>query len=331
MRTTTRNALTSAGMVGLAVLGLACSKITGSSGSSGGTTPDPQASAATTTTTTTTTTAAAAPSVKPPSAAAAARSPIDARTAPYPLADIKPLAAGCATPAVILANAPASVGDSYGWPISRQAFLANQQLKIVSQQPAAPGEVRLSSYHYNPFGTAVYALVATCSDGGTCNQVAAMYKAVVRSSKPQLVCGSPSGIAGITGDALSFSWGADPKDNLPTTADREGQCARLSACALTYRSDTPGDPFLDCQSGKAHFDLGCASRYPCSDVLACAPNVSGSAATAGAAGAGGGGDAECAKSGAGASCGPGMVCIANDPDHWGPNHDHLFSCVKSSP
>jgi hypothetical protein len=162
------------------------------------------------------------------------------------------------------------VGESYGWQISRQAFLANQQFKIVSGQPSAAGEVHLSSYHYNPFGTAVFALVASCSDGATCNQVAAMYKSVVRSSTPQVVCGPASGIKGISGDAISVSWGADPKDNMPPAGDREADCARLNACWTTYRPDTPGDPFLDCQGGKAKFDLACASRYPCSEVLSCA-------------------------------------------------------------
>jgi hypothetical protein len=39
------------------------------------------------------------------------------------------------------------------------------------------------------------------------------------------------------------------------------------------------------------------------------------------------GDDECKRTN-GASCGAGMICIMNDPNHWGPNHDHLFSCVK---
>ena len=284
MMTTTRNALTSAGFVGLGLLVFGCSKILGSSG--GGSSADPQASAATTT---------AAPAVNPasppsgalaPSTGAAATttaangggptSPIDARAALYSLSDIKPLADNCATPTVILSDAPMSVGDAYGWPASRQAFLANQQFKIVSGQPTAPGQVRLAPYHYNPFGTAVYALVATCSDGTTCNQIAAMYKAVVRSSKPQLVCGTPPGISG---DPVSFSWAADPKDNLPPTGNAEAECARVSACTLTYRPETPGDPLLACQKGATDFKIGCASRYPCSEVIACTGALPVSAAT----------------------------------------------------
>jgi hypothetical protein len=287
-----RNALASAGVVGFALLALGCSKSTGSSGSSGGTTAAPSASAATTAT------AAAQPggSASAPSAPSTAatatttatgpgssKSPIDAHAALYPLADIKPIADDCAAPAVILATAPASVGDEYRWQVSRQAFLANQQFSIVSRQPTAHGEVRLSPYHYNASGTAAYALVATCGDGTTCNQVAAMNKALVRSSRPQLVCGTPTGI---TGDPLSFSWGADPKDNLPAPGDAEAQCARLSACTLTtYRPVAPGDLLLDCQKSPIQFGIGCASRYPCSDVLDCAMDA---AVKRLAAGAGGG-------------------------------------------
>jgi hypothetical protein len=181
----------------------------------------------------------------------------------------------CATPTVILANAPVSVGDSYGWQVSRQAFLANQQFTIVTGKPTAPGEVHLSAHHYNPFGTAVYALVATCDDGGTCNQVAAMYKTVVRSSKPQLMCGTPPGL---TGDPITVSWSVDPKDDLPPANNAEAACARLNACMLTYGGDTPGDPLLDCQENAANFKIACASRYPCSDVLACSGSAPASVA-----------------------------------------------------
>ena len=279
MKMSARNALTSVGIVG--VLALGCSKVTGSSGSSDGTTTNLQGSAALTTGTTTasasapTTTATTVTTAKATATGSgSSSSPKDVRTAKYPLADVKPMADDCATPTVILANAPASVGDSYGWQISRQAFLANQQFTIVSGKPVAPGEVHLSTYHYSPFGTTVYALVATCDDGGTCNQVAAMYKAVVRSSKPQLTCGTPPGL---TGDPIAVSWNADPKDNLPPAGNAEAACARLNACMLTY-GDTPGDPLLDCQKDPANFKIACASRYPCSDVLACSGPAPASAA-----------------------------------------------------
>ena len=41
-------------------------------------------------------------------------------------------------------------------------------------------------------------------------------------------------------------------------------------------------------------------------------------------------DEECKKTG-GASCGAGMACIMRPPGEWGPNGDHMFSCVKANP
>jgi hypothetical protein len=56
-------------------------------------------------------------------------------------------------------------------------------------------------------------LVAFCADGGTCNQLAAMYKGVVRSSNPQPICGQ---LPGPLGDSspVSIQQG-DPKGDLP--------------------------------------------------------------------------------------------------------------------
>jgi hypothetical protein len=183
----------------------------------------------------------------------------------YSLADIKTIPDSCASPLAILATAPASVGDKYAWPISRQALLANQQFRVTSGDPAVPGEVRLATHKY---GDSSYALVATCKDGGTCNNVAAMYKAIVRSSNPQLACGKMNGIS--AAPVGSFSWPSDPKQSLPKASDVTSACARLSACMIATDRATPGDPFAECQKGPSSFKIACADRYPCSEVLACA-------------------------------------------------------------
>ena len=182
----------------------------------------------------------------------------------YPLTAIKALPDGCTTPSVILATAPSSVGSSYGWNITRQAFLANQQIKIVGGQPAAPGEVHLAPYDYT--GNA-YALVATCHDGATCNKVAAMYKGIVRSSNPQLTCGKVNGVG--ASPIAAFSWNADPRQNLPAASDPVALCARLDACPIATDRSTPGDPFLECQKAPGKFKTACATRYPCAEVMAC--------------------------------------------------------------
>jgi len=182
----------------------------------------------------------------------------------YSLADIKTIPDNCATPVALLATAPASVGDKYAWNISRQALLANQQFRVTSADPAVPGEVQLATYKYND----AYALVAKCKDGGTCNNLAAMYKAIVRSSHPQVICGKMNGLsAGPVGAA--FGWAADPKQNLPAASDKVASCARLNACMIATDRSTPGDPFLECQKAPGNFKTECANRYPCSEVLAC--------------------------------------------------------------
>lgn len=184
----------------------------------------------------------------------------------YPLDAIKAVADDCTSPQVLLATAPKSVGPDYAWHVTRQAMLANQQFKVVNYMPTLPGEVYIGPYGYTD---GAFALVARCSDGATCNRLAAMYKAIVRSSRPQVVCGTP--IQGISSTPIgSFRWDADPKANLPRDGELQALCARLSACTIASDQSTPGDPFLDCQKAPAKFKTDCAKRYPCAEVIACA-------------------------------------------------------------
>jgi len=178
---------------------------------------------------------------------------------------IKTIPDNCASPMTLLATAPASVGDKYAWNISRQALLANQQFRVTAGDPAVPGEVQLATYKYND---TAYALVAKCKDGGTCNDLAAMYKAIVRSANPQVVCGKMNGLSSSPVGA-AFGWSPDGKGNLPSTSDKVASCARLNACMIATDRSTPGDPFLECQKAPGNFKTECANRYPCSEVLAC--------------------------------------------------------------
>lgn len=183
----------------------------------------------------------------------------------YPRDGIRTIPDSCASPVVMLATAPASVGNNHAWQISRQAFLANQQFRITDGPPAVPGQVQLATYKYN---NSAYALVGKCKDGGTCNDIAAMYKAIVRSSHPQVVCGKLNGISS-SPVGRGFGWGSDGRANLPAASDTIGKCARLNACMIATDRSTPGDPFLECQKAPSNFKLDCATRYPCSEVLAC--------------------------------------------------------------
>jgi hypothetical protein len=181
----------------------------------------------------------------------------------YDLSVIKTIPDNCQSASAILVTAPKSVGPDYEWTISRQALLANQQFKVVTGDPKAGMDISLAPYEFQ----GGYALVARCADGATCNQLAAMYKAIVRSGSPQVICGKVAGIG--AAPVGTFRWGATPQDNLPGDKDPVGKCARLSACMIATDRGTAGDPFLECQKTPQNFKIECASRYPCADVLAC--------------------------------------------------------------
>lgn len=204
------------------------------------------------------TAAAALPTAEP----APAPAPAPAVTG-YPLDKIKTIPDNCQSPSVILSTAPKKVGSDYPWNISRQALLANQQFKVVSEPPAVPGEVKLATF---AMGESL-ALVAQCNDGGTCNALAAMYKAIVRTSVPQVYCGAVPGLS--SGPVHGFSWADEPGANLPAKTDTVALCARLNACMIATDRNTPGDPFVECQRGPSKFKTACARRYPCAEVMAC--------------------------------------------------------------
>lgn len=190
----------------------------------------------------------------------------------YPLDAIKPIADNCSSAKVILTSAPTNDENKYSWTFTRQAMLANQQFKVVSGPPSIPGQVQFLQFESGtkkPDGSwPARSLVAFCADGGTCNQLAAMYKAVVRSSNPQIFCGQ---LPASLGDSspVSIQQG-DPTTDLPGNTDVIGMCARLSACMIATDRSTPGDPGLECQKAPSKFKTACAKKYPCAEVLACA-------------------------------------------------------------
>lgn len=184
----------------------------------------------------------------------------------YSMDGINAIPEECVRPKVVLATVPQSLGKDYPWSITRQALLANQQFRVISgYRPDVLGQISLASWEY---GEVSYALVAVCADGTTCNRLAAMYKAVVRSSDPKVVCAQR--IQGMSRNPVgTFQWEEDPRANLPKDGDLVAACARLSACMIATDPSTPGDPYLECQKAPASFKTDCAKRYPCSEVLAC--------------------------------------------------------------
>jgi len=217
--------------------------------------------------------AAPPPTAKAADAAPAAKGDAPAPqavTAPeqqsYPLGNIKAIPDSCSNAHVILANAPASVGVDYAWQYSKQAMLANQQFKTGSSA-TAPGQVSFAVHQGDASMAEAFALVATCADGSTCNRLASMYKAVVKSSNPQVLCGDvPKALA--LKKKIDLLAG-DPASNVPAASDTIGKCARVAACTIASKPDTTDDVGIQCQKAPTKFKTECATKYPCAEVMAC--------------------------------------------------------------
>lgn len=182
----------------------------------------------------------------------------------YALTHAKPIPANCATPAVLLASTPKSNGAAYTWPITHQTFRVNRQFIIVAGEPKREKEVHLAPYTYDDNA---YGLLATCYDAATCNEVAAMYKTIVRSSDPQPFCGRSSHLG--TTPVGTFSWSSEFHGNMPDPMDNRALCARISACMIATDRSVEGDPFLACQRAPQTFKTLCAMHDPCEEVLKC--------------------------------------------------------------
>jgi hypothetical protein len=188
-------------------------------------------------------------------------------------ADISnPIPNDCKNAAVLMTSAPESVGVDYPWTWTRQALLANQQYKVVDGPPAAPGEVSFEVHQASSKHSAAWVLVARCADGGTCNKLAAMQKAIVKGAASQPVCGSlPMELSPATRKKAVLRELGNPQNTLPGKTDVVGQCARLHACTVATdpKANASTDIGLSCQKKPSSFKTACASEYPCSAVLSC--------------------------------------------------------------
>ncbi len=179
----------------------------------------------------------------------------------YPLGDLKPLADGCAKPRVGLASAPRSRGPLFSWPWVRQTLYAHPAFRVVVSAPKQPGQLELTVVD----GEKTLTLFASCWDADTCNRLAAMYRGVVRSSRPVLVCGEIP----LEGERLRAFVLPDDGRWLPDENDWMAACARLNACRIAIDASTEGDPGLACQRDPSKFDRSCAQLSSCRDVVAC--------------------------------------------------------------
>lgn len=142
----------------------------------------------------------------------------------------------------------------------------NLQYHAVSGKPSAHGEVSFSVHQADKTFNNAWLLVADCADGATCNHLAAMYKAVVKSSSPQVICGALPASFGAKVKSLDLLAGG-PQANLPT--DVVGKCARIAACVVASDPSTAEDVGIACQKAPSNFKVECATKYPCASVLSC--------------------------------------------------------------
>lgn len=202
------------------------------------------------------------------SAAPSAPSP-PASSERYLRSMVQTVADGCSPAYVVIMDAPASLaaGD-FGWPFVKHALLANPEFEVVSSEPPTrAGQIGFRAYETAGKG-GPRTLLASCVDGATCNRLAAMLKAVIRSRAPQPYCGKvPDSYSAPTEPTKLVRGVLDRR--MPHGNDPTGKCVRLAACGIRRDPTAPGDPILECTKSPASFKLACAEKPSCDEVTAC--------------------------------------------------------------
>ena len=166
---------------------------------------------------------------------------------------------------VLLTNAASldALNTNLPAPLGMERFRANV---VVTGAPAQQWDVQLELHQLDASMSSAYALVAKCKDGLTCNNLAAMYKAAVKSATPQVGCGATPASFGAQIKIVDILPGG-VQANLPDEVI--GKCARLGACSA--RKDPTGtkDVAIECQKAPSSFDLTCAMKANCDEVASC--------------------------------------------------------------
>ncbi len=235
----------------------------------------PSAAASTPSRTTTTTAgpenaaAAAASAVNAGAAAAASAAAAATFDGKYSLDGIKQIPPNCKAPSVILTAVTQKAFDSenFEWNFAKQVYAANPQFKPAFEQ-LEPGanKVLFRAHEHKP--TKGVALVASCNSAETCMQVAAVYKIVVPTSHPEVICGGSESVLGMGADSIVVR--GLPSEDLPKKENVIQQCVRLAACQAHRAGKLEGDPAIECQKKPSKFALRCALKETCDGVLSCA-------------------------------------------------------------
>lgn len=184
----------------------------------------------------------------------------------YSFDKIKKIDDSCASPWVMLATAPESLGANYEWKYTTQALAANPEFHVKTSEPAQQWDVQIELHQLDASMSSAYALVAKCKDGLTCNNLAAMYKAAVKSATPQIGCGAVPSSFGAMIKVVDLVPGGAP-NNMPTEVI--GKCARMGACNARQNPTDTKDVAIECQKAPSSFNLECAMKPTCGEVASC--------------------------------------------------------------
>lgn len=204
-----------------------------------------------------------APAESASAASASAGAPFDGT---YALDAIRPIPSNCKASSVILTavTKKAIESENFEWNFPKQVFLANRQfdyVPVLVPGSGGPNTVAFRGAEHRP--TKGVALVAECNGADTCNQIAAVYKLVVPTSHPEVICGKTPTL----GEDVSTHVFTDPA--LPSKENVVQQCVRLAACQARRDGKLDGDPAIECQRRPSNFQLRCSFKETCEAVMSC--------------------------------------------------------------
>lgn len=186
----------------------------------------------------------------------------------YSLAEIRPVAENCKSPSVMLAAVSNNIAKKkdFVWAYVVQALYAHPKFVLGNKVSLkAPGRVALQEVQVTPKAVG---LVAYCKDGATCNELAAMYKSTVPTSKPEVYCGKswekgriPRGLLNSVGlRAMAFK----KLKEEPTS-----MCARVGICTKQQNPASTDDIGLECKRAPGKYKYKCGQEKTCEAVVAC--------------------------------------------------------------
>lgn len=216
-------------------------------------------------------------SAAPSAAAAATASAVSSgtltsrKTDDFPLDDIRTIADECAEPWVVLTVITPTLRNrspDWLWNGAVQALFADPRFMLVGGQPAGPMQIAILEGKHGEDNSALW---ARCSDGATCNKLAAMYRFVTPTARPWVYCGKGDQKVDRAGSRVLFASRAALEAESRAKLDKsvESQCHRIGICYLREKGQAAKDMGRECQMKPSTFSLPCSRKLSCSEVVSC--------------------------------------------------------------